>query len=390
MEIPPTDRIQTANGVADRWVRGINMKLLGRVLLVSSALALQVVLARADSVVRSVGGTSIDFVAPNGFCIMEDDHPRDILFINTVSRLFEGADNKLILLTVACERRKTWRSGVAGSIVNYAAYYLPNNEEYSWHDAERQSLRKELCDDMRKQSDATLSNVPNIVADAAKDLKSKIAATSTKYIGVVDEDEHGCYTALLVGVKGDDGKDLLMFSLVTSTVIRGKILFSAIYHEYEGPDTTRRTLEEAKITSGAFDARNPKTDFDPIADVSEAIRQDPKLKKAYLTRGNLYKAKGDSDRAIADYSEAINIDPKYWSALRNRANALYLMGKYDRAIADYDAVGKLDPKAADGLYGRGMAKLKKGDSAEGSADIAAAKAIESDIAEQFVKFGIQP
>src|SRR4029077_18742773 len=107
------------------------------------------------------------------------------------------------------------------------------------------------------------------------------------------------------------------------------------------------------ITSGAFDARNPKTDFDPIADVSEAIRQDPKLKKAYLARGNLYKAKGDNDRAIADYSEAINIDPSYWSALRNRANALYLTGKYERAIADYDAVGKLDPKAADGLYGRG-------------------------------------
>jgi tetratricopeptide (TPR) repeat protein len=368
---------------------GMNMTLLGRVLLVSFVLALQIVVARADSAVRSVGGTSLDFVAPNGFCLMDNDNPRDILFINVMSRLLQGADNKLILLSVPCERRKTWRNGVAGSILNYAAYYLPNNEEYSWHDGETQSLRKELCDAMRKQSDATLSNVPNIVADAAKDLKSKIAVTSTKYIGVVDEDEHGCYAAILGGFKGDDGKDLLKFSLVTSTVIRGKTLFSAIYHEYEGPDTTRRTLEEAKITSGAFDARNPKTDFDPIADVSEAIRQDPKLKNAYLARDDLYKAKGDNDRAIADYSEAINIDPSYWSALRNRANALYLTGKYDRAIADYDAVGKLDPKAADGLYGRGIAKLKKGDTAGGNSDIAAAKALEADIAEQFVKYGLK-
>jgi tetratricopeptide (TPR) repeat protein len=366
------------------------MTLFCKLLLASLALASQAALAHADSVVRSVGGASIDFVAPDGFCVMEDDHPRDILFINVVSRLFEGANNKLILLTVACDRRKTWRSGVDGPILNYAAYYIPNSEEYSSHDGEIQSLRKLLCEDMRKQNDGTFSTVPDIVADAAKDLKSNIAVTSTKYIGVVDEDAHGCYAAILIGVKGDDGKPLLMLSLVTSTVMHGKNLFNAIYHEYIGPETTQRTLEEAKATAAAFDARNPKTDYDPVADLSEAIRLDPKSKKAYLARGNLYKAKGDYDRAIADYSGAISIDPEYWSALRNRANALYLTGKYDQAIADYDAVGKLDPKAADGLYGRGMAKLKKGDSAGSGADIAAAKAIESDIAEQFVKFGIQP
>ena len=34
-------------------------------------------------------------------------------------------------------------------------------------------------------------------------------------------DEHGCYAAIVVGVKGDKGQNFLMLSLVTSTVMRG-------------------------------------------------------------------------------------------------------------------------------------------------------------------------
>ena len=133
-----------------------------------------------------------------------------------------------------------------------------------------------------------------------------------------------------------------------------------------------------------------KGDLDrAIADYSEAIRLDPKYGAAYNNRGDAYKAKGEIDRAIADYSEAIRLVPNNFSYVRDRGNALYLAGKYDLAIADYDKLIQFDPKAGDGLYGRGMAKLKKGDNAGGNADIAAAKDLEVDIAEQFAKYGIK-
>jgi tetratricopeptide (TPR) repeat protein len=126
-----------------------------------------------------------------------------------------------------------------------------------------------------------------------------------------------------------------------------------------------------------------------IADYNEAIRLDPKSAKAYGDRGLSYEKKGDYDRATADYSEAIRLKPDVFEYVRDRGNALYLAGKYDLAIADYDELVPLDPKAGDGLYGRGMAKMKKGDTAGGNADIVAAKALESDIAEQFAKYGIK-
>jgi hypothetical protein len=50
---------------------------------------------------------------------------------------------------------------------------------------------------------------------------------------------------------------------------------------------------------------------------------------------------------------------------------------------------RVNPKEASSLYGRGVAKLKKGDSNAGNSDIAAAKAIQADIAEEFARYGVK-
>jgi tetratricopeptide (TPR) repeat protein len=146
---------------------------------------------------------------------------------------------------------------------------------------------------------------------------------------------------------------------------------------------------------------------------------------AYDKRGNAWRDKDDLDRAIADYSEAIGLDPKKAKYLNNRCWARAIAGRelplavtdctealgiagndanimdsrglaylrlsrLDDAVADYDEALKLNPKQAGSLYGRGLAKLKNGDAAGGEADIAAAKAIQADIAEEFARYGVTP
>ena len=155
----------------------------------------------------------------------------------------------------------------------------------------------------------------------------------------------------------------------------------------------------------------------------QAIRQNPRDAVSYANRGVEYRNKGDLDRALADYSKAIEVDPKHVLAYYNRcwlratANRdlplaladcdaairlapsdpgylgsrgfVYLrQNRLDEAIADYDAALKLDPRMAASLYGRGLAKQKKGDQAGGDADIAAAKAINATIADEFAKYGV--
>jgi tetratricopeptide (TPR) repeat protein len=64
-------------------------------------------------------------------------------------------------------------------------------------------------------------------------------------------------------------------------------------------------------------------------------------------------------------------------------------GQLDKAIADYNAALRINPKLASSLYGRGIAKIKSDNPAAGNLDIAEAKSIQTNIAEEFAGYGIR-
>jgi tetratricopeptide (TPR) repeat protein len=177
-----------------------------------------------------------------------------------------------------------------------------------------------------------------------------------------------------------------------------------------------------------------KKDYDlAIADYTEAIRLYPKFTDAFVGRGATYVDKKAYSRALADFDEAIRLEPwdsvawndrcqvravvgrELQQALADCNKALQLrpsdfrinylsqgkpdevdaaildsrgltylrLGQVNKAISDYNAALKLDSKQARSLYGRGLAKQRSGDSVGGDADIALAKKIQPNIADEF-------
>ncbi|MGD9179286.1 MAG: tetratricopeptide repeat protein, partial [Desulfobacterales bacterium] len=62
-----------------------------------------------------------------------------------------------------------------------------------------------------------------------------------------------------------------------------------------------------------------KRDYDlAISDISKAIERNPRLFKAYYSRGLIYDAKGNYQRAVIDYNRAIEINPKFANAYAKR------------------------------------------------------------------------
>ena len=170
----------------------------------------------------------------------------------------------------------------------------------------------------------------------------------------------------------------------------------------------------------AYDA---KGDYDTaIKDYSKAIQLSPSA-DAYTSRAGAEFAKGDYAAAIQDETAAITLGPTdaagvygtrcFFRAITgdlknaladcNQALALlpgnpgvlnirgftYLkMNNADAAIADYNASLAGIAGVAPALYGRGLAELSKGEVTASSADIAAAKAIDPKIAEEFAQWGV--
>jgi hypothetical protein len=224
--------------------------------LAATMLVGMVTFADAAEVTRPVGGVQVNFPILNGHCLTENSNAHDAIFINRMATLLRNAKNRLIVLSMDCGRQRTWRDGDEGNIYDYSSYYIPETYETKTLEGNKVAIRKALCNDMRKQGDATLAPIKDMVANAEKELKDNISVSSTKMIGVVGEDQHACYSALLVGVHTPTD-NILMSALIIATVVRGKPIFSAIYHEYKGPETTQKSLEEAKSLAAVFDARNP-------------------------------------------------------------------------------------------------------------------------------------
>jgi len=119
--------------------------------------------------------------------------------------------------------------------------------------------------------------------------------------------------------------------------------------------------EEAKDAMQRGRAAVQKGDFDgAIAAFTAAIRLDPKLTAAYLTRGWVYSAKGDFPKAIADYDQAIKLDPKSAEALCNRGDLLAKNGEIDRGLADLSAAIRLNPKLVPAYMARGFIYSEQG------------------------------
>jgi tetratricopeptide (TPR) repeat protein len=169
-------------------------------------------------------------------------------------------------------------------------------------------------------------------------------------------------------------------------------------------------------------AYDKKGDYDrAIADFDQAI----KLKattETYFNRGNAYLSKSQYASAIDDYNQALKLKGDFAAALDNRCWARAVVGilkpaladcnealrlspgnaatldsrafiflkmtQYDAAVSDYDAALHVDPKLAFALYGRGLARLKNEDPA-GEQDIAAAKAMQADVGEEYARYGVQ-
>ena len=72
-----------------------------------------------------------------------------------------------------------------------------------------------------------------------------------------------------------------------------------------------------------------------------------------------------------------------------RGYAYFKLGQFQQAIQDYEAALRAYPGMASTLYQRGVAKLKLGDGT-GEVDIAAARSINSRIAERMSEIGVIP
>jgi tetratricopeptide (TPR) repeat protein len=112
--------------------------------------------------------------------------------------------------------------------------------------------------------------------------------------------------------------------------------------------------------------------------------------------GSEAKANVDVDRALDDCSDALRLIRRSGLGqmtaitLSNRGLSNLRLGRLDDAIGDYDAALKQNPRIAAAFFGRALAELRKGETARGQTDVAAARRLDRKIADFFASIGLKP
>src|SRR5438132_4751479 len=77
--------------------------------------------------------------------------------------------------------------------------------------------------------------------------------------------------------------------------------------------------------------------------ISSGELSDDNLAATFNNRGNAYRTKGDTDRAIQDYDQAIRLKPDYAEAFNSRGVLRFDQGMFSEAITDLEKAVQLKP-----------------------------------------------
>jgi tetratricopeptide (TPR) repeat protein len=141
---------------------------------------------------------------------------------------------------------------------------------------------------------------------------------------------------------------------------------------YAGPRNGRAyaKMQKAKFKY-ATDAERALIDS-ALIDLDAAVQIDPRYLTARANRVDVYRVRGETDRAFAENAEMLRIDAKYGAGYATRAALWRVKGEIDRAIADFGEAIRLNHNVVLNLVHRGVLYEKKGDEARAKADFEAA------------------
>lgn len=213
--------------------------------------------AHAQNLTGKMGEASFNLFAPQGYCEPNRSNSGERVFADYIDKAMENSKSRVMRSIAKCAELQARRTNSSANIFDYIVYYFPQSVEDVTLNGDRQANRKAECDDLRRQTDDAVKDVPDIVDKTAREMRVKTAVKSIQYLGVLDEDAHGCYAALLSRNVDGKGSVYVMYVIVVRTVIHGKDVWVAVYSQYGSGAANLATLDLAQTTAAQLDQKNP-------------------------------------------------------------------------------------------------------------------------------------
>ena len=199
----------------------------------------------------NVGGKPINLVIDPDQCLLDRNNPSDVRVWQLVERAIAG-QNELLLAAADCKQIGPWRAGARPTLDDFTQVQVNLSLKDQDFTGQEASLPRGICAQLRSQGDSIASGTQiKEMRDRFNKSTDNVRLNETTFIGVVHEDDQGCYASLVQRVQTDQGKDKLILSVFAHVVVKGRLLYIYRYTEGQKFDDMVRLLELLRVSVAA-------------------------------------------------------------------------------------------------------------------------------------------
>jgi hypothetical protein len=199
-----------------------------------------------------MGGVSVNFPAPAGFCELTDSNRSDARMLGIVGGLLTQSGNKLLSMSADCKQLADWRAARRQLIDDYAQYQT----SVALFDKPPSETIAKTCTTLREEGNKIVSEeMPDLKARVEAALK-KVKMNETTFVGVLAEEPRACYAGLVQQIHTQVGTDRTQLTLFAVTAVKNRTIFVYRAQLHTGSDSIINVLAKLKNDVAAFYTAN--------------------------------------------------------------------------------------------------------------------------------------
>lgn len=202
------------------------------------------------SIVTARSGTrDIRLRIPAGECAMNRNHTADSRVIAATERLLQNV-NTLQLTTVNCKLLENWRAGRAKMLTDYTQVQTQIVPDTVDHTGKERALIKAACQSMRQHGDSVTTGVTNEMERRLAAGREKMKLAGNAFLGVLGEDQNGCYLGLLVRIVPQGSTKVIeRLAIYAHVILAGRTTFLYRFSDDVTPASLARIVEDRKAAA---------------------------------------------------------------------------------------------------------------------------------------------
>ena len=222
-------------------------RLLCGFLMLALMQASTAVAQKGPTTVTQIGDRKVALVVPEGHCVLDRSQTADKALLAFVEGLIAG-QNQLHLLTTNCAELSDWRTGKRPTLGEYTQVQSRiqlNGRDFA---GQERPVIKALCDEAKKNGASHLNTAEAEVVKRLAAAQDKAKLENVALLGVLDEDEHGCYLGMVLKIQVD-GPGKTQLCVFATTILNGKLAYLYRYAETIDSATVARLLAAQKASA---------------------------------------------------------------------------------------------------------------------------------------------